>query len=291
MILSMTGFSKAEINRKGMKVTVEIRSVNGRGLDVNIRSPRSLSDKEFEIKDRVKKMLNRGSVNMNIYTEADTTNKEFNINTELAKGVKAELDQFRKDLKIKETVKLEHLFTFSNFFIQKEAEVDAELEWTLTKDAISKGLKLLVEMRKKEGSNIARDINKRIKNIHNILKSIEDDEVDRIPREREKIRQRIAQVFDNDEIDESRLQMEMVILADKLDISEECVRLQSHIKVFYDTMKERASNGPKLNFLLQEMLRETNTIGSKCNDANIAHKVVNMKEELERIREQVQNVE
>jgi uncharacterized protein (TIGR00255 family) len=291
MILSMTGFSKAEINRKGMKVTVEIRSVNGRGLDVNLRSPRSLADKEFEIRDRVKKMLKRGSVNINIYTEADTTSKEFNINSELAKGIKAELDQCRKDLKIKETVKLDHILQFSNFFTQKEAEVDPALEWTLTKDAISKGLKILVDMRKKEGTNIARDINNRIKNIHNILKTIEDDEIDRIPREREKIRQRIAQVFDNDEIDESRLQMEMVILADKLDISEECVRLQSHIKVFYDTMKEKTSNGPKLNFLLQEMLRETNTIGSKCNDANIAHKVVNMKEELERIREQVQNVE
>lgn len=291
MILSMTGFSKAEINRKGMKVTVEIRSVNGRGLDVNLRSPRSLADKEFEIRDRVKKMLKRGSVNINIYTEADTTSKEFNINSELAKGIKAELDQCRKDLKIKETVKLDHILQFSNFFTQKEAEVDPVLEWTLTKDAISKGLKILVDMRKKEGTNIARDINNRIKNIHNILKTIEDDEIDRIPREREKIRQRIAQVFDNDEIDESRLQMEMVILADKLDISEECVRLQSHIKVFYDTMKDKESNGPKLNFLLQEMLRETNTIGSKCNDANIAHKVVNMKEELERIREQVQNVE
>lgn len=291
MILSMTGFSKAEINRKGMKVTVEIRSVNGRGLDVNLRSPRSLADKEFEIRDRVKKMLKRGSVNININTEADTTSKEFNINSELAKGIKAELDQCRKDLKIKETVKLDHILQFSNFFTQKEAEVDPALEWTLTKDAISKGLKILVDMRKKEGTNIARDINNRIKNIHNILKTIEDDEIDRIPREREKIRQRIAQVFDNDEIDESRLQMEMVILADKLDISEECVRLQSHIKVFYDTMKEKTSNGPKLNFLLQEMLRETNTIGSKCNDANIAHKVVNMKEELERIREQVQNVE
>ncbi|MER3328277.1 MAG: YicC/YloC family endoribonuclease [Candidatus Kapaibacterium sp.] len=291
MILSMTGFSKAEINRKGMKVTVEIRSVNGRGLDVNMRSPRSLADKEFEIRDRVKKMLKRGSVNINIYTEADTTSKEFNINTELVKGVKAELDQCRKDLKIKEAVKLEHVLQFSNFFTQREAEVDAALEWTLTKDAISKGLKTLVDMRKKEGSNIARDMNSRIGNIHKILKTIEDDEIDRIPREREKIRQRIAQVFDNDEIDESRLQMEMVILADKLDISEECVRLQSHIKVFYDTMKDKESKGPKLNFLLQEMLRETNTIGSKCNDANIAHKVVNMKEELERIREQVQNVE
>lgn len=291
MILSMTGFSKAEINRKGMKVTVEIRSVNGRGLDVNLRSPRSLSDKEFEIRDRVKKMLKRGSVNINIHTEAETTTKEFNINSELAKGVKAELDQCRKNLKIKEAVKFEHVLQFSNFFTQREAEVDPALEWTLTKDAISKGLKILVDMRKKEGTNIARDMNARIGNIHKILKTIEDDEVDRIPREREKIRQRIAQVFDNDEIDESRLQMEMVILADKLDISEECVRLQSHIKVFYDTMKDKVSNGPKLNFLLQEMLRETNTIGSKCNDASIAHKVVNMKEELERIREQVQNVE
>lgn len=291
MILSMTGFSKAEINRKGMKVTVEIRTVNGRGLDVNMRSPRSLADKEFEIRDRVKKMLKRGSVNINIYTEADVTSKEFNINSELAKGVKAELDQCRKDLKIKEAVRFEHVLQFSNFFTQREAEVDPALEWTLTKDAISKGLKILVDMRKKEGTNIARDMNARIGNIHKILKTIEDDEIDRIPREREKIRQRIAQVFDNDEIDESRLQMEMVILADKLDISEECVRLQSHIKVFYDTMKDKESNGPKLNFLLQEMLRETNTIGSKCNDATIAHKVVNMKEELERIREQVQNVE
>lgn len=291
MILSMTGFSKAEINRKGMKITVEIRSVNGRGLDVNLRSPRSLSDKEFEIRDRVKKMLKRGSVNINIYTEADTTTKEFNINSELAKGVKAELDQCRKALKIKEAVKFEHVLQFSNFFTQREAEVDPALEWTLTKDAISKGLKILVDMRKKEGQNIARDMNTRIGNINKILKTIEEDEIDRIPREREKIRQRIAQVFDNDEIDESRLQMEMVILADKLDISEECVRLQSHIKVFYDTMKDKDSNGPKLNFLLQEMLRETNTIGSKCNDASIAHKVVNMKEELERIREQVQNVE
>ena len=291
MILSMTGFSKAEINRKGMKVTVEIRSVNGRGLDVNLRSPRSLADKEFEVRDRVKKMLKRGSVNINIYTEADVTSKEFNVNTELAKGVKAELDQCRKELKIKEAVRFEHVLQFSSFFTQKEAEVDPVLEWTLTKDAISKGLKILVDMRKKEGANIARDINTRIGNIHKILKTIEDGEIDRIPREREKIRQRIAQVFDNDEIDESRLQMEMVILADKLDISEECVRLQSHIKVFYDTMKDKDSNGPKLNFLLQEMLRETNTIGSKCNDAGITHKVVNMKEELERIREQVQNVE
>lgn len=291
MILSMTGFSKADINRKGMKVTAEIRSVNGRGLDVNLRLPKSLADKEFEIRDRIKKVISRGSISINLYTEADTTSKEFNLNTGLAKGIKDELDACRKELKIKETIKMEHVLQFSNFFTQREAEVDANLEWTLAKDAISKSLKLLVNMRKREGSNIARDIDKRIKNVHSLIKSIEENEIDRLPREREKLRQRIAQVFDNDEIDESRLQMEMVILADKLDISEECVRMQSHIKLFFETIKENESNGRKLNFLLQEMLRETNTIGSKCNDSTIAHKVVSIKEELERVREQVQNVE
>lgn len=291
MILSMTGFSKADINRKGLKVTAEIRSVNGRGLDVNLRLPKSLADKEFEIRDRIKKVISRGSISINLYTEADTTSKEFNLNTGLAKGIKDELDACRKELKIKETIKMEHVLQFSNFFTQREAEVDANLEWTLAKDAISKSLKLLVNMRKREGSNIARDIDKRIKNVHSLIRSIEENEIDRLPREREKLRQRIAQVFDNDEIDESRLQMEMVILADKLDISEECVRMQSHIKLFFETIKENESNGRKLNFLLQEMLRETNTIGSKCNDSTIAHKVVSIKEELERVREQVQNVE
>lgn len=291
MILSMTGFSKAEVNKNGLKVTVEIRSVNGRGLDLNIRSPKSLTEKEFDIRDKVKKSISRGSVKININTESDTTNKEYNINNELAKGVKSELDEMRKELKIKETVKIDHMLEFANFFVQKEAEVDPKLEWQLTSDAISRALKSLIDMRKKEGSNIVRDIKKRAKHVHDLIKAIEEDEMDRIPREREKIRQRVAQVFDNDEIDESRLQMEMVMLADKLDISEECVRMHSHIKLFFETLKERKSNGRKLNFILQEMLRETNTIGSKCNDSNIAHKVVTIKEELERIREQVQNVE
>lgn len=287
----MTGFSKAELSRKGIKVSVEVRSVNGRGLDLNLRLPKSLADKEFEIKDRVKKIISRGSVNINLYTEADTTNKEFNFNLGLAKGVKEELDACRKELKIKETVKMEHLIQFANYFTQKEAEVDTKEEWSLAKEVINNALKSFNSMRKKEGSNIARDIDKRIKNIHNIIKSIESNEIDRMTREREKLRQRIAQVFDNDEINESRLQMEMVILADKLDISEECVRMHSHIKLFFDTVKENQSNGRKLNFILQEMLRETNTIGSKCNDSVISHKVVSIKEELERVREQVQNVE
>jgi uncharacterized protein (TIGR00255 family) len=291
MILSMTGFSKADISRKGIKVTAEIRSVNGRNLDVNLRLPKSLADKEFEIRDRIKKTISRGSVSISLYTEADTTSKEFNLNLELAKGVKAELDVCRKELKIKETIKMEHLLPFANYFTQKEAEVDANTEWSLAKEAINKSLKLLINMRKREGANIAKDIDKRIKNVHSIIKSIEEGEIDRMSREREKLRQRIAQVFDNDEINESRLQMEMVILADKLDISEECVRMHSHTKLFFDTMKENQSNGRKLNFILQEMLRETNTIGSKCNDSVVAHKVVSIKEELERIREQVQNIE
>jgi uncharacterized protein (TIGR00255 family) len=137
---------------------------------------------------------------------------------------------------------------------------------------------------------LAADLHKRIKLIEESLIIVENRAAKRVPEERERLRARIGQLFESDEIDEQRLQMEIVLLADKLDISEECVRLRSHIKFFNETMKS-VDAGRKLNFLLQEMHREVNTIGSKANDAEVAHNVVSMKEELEKMREQVQNIE
>lgn len=291
MIISMTGFSKAEASTDSTTVSVEIKTVNGRGLDVNVRMPRSLSDKEFDIKNKVKKKVSRGTVNVYINVDNDESTTDFHIDEKAASQVKDKLDKMRKSLKIRETVKLDHLNQYSSFFLQKEETSNPELEYNLASSALDNALNELVKMRKKEGSNISKDINKRVKKIHELIKVIEVEGIEKIPQERERLREKVAQLFDNDEIDEQRLQMEMVLMADKLDISEECVRMNSHIKLFFDTMKERKSNGRKMNFLLQEMLRETNTIGSKCNDASIAHKVVGVKEELERIREQVQNVE
>jgi uncharacterized protein (TIGR00255 family) len=146
-------------------------------------------------------------------------------------------------------------------------------------------------MRLKEGKQILNDINNRMKKISDNVNKIEKLGIEKIPAERERLRQRIAQMFESDEYDEQRLQTEMVLMADKLDISEECVRLYSHFKFFNETVKANEPSGRKLNFLLQEMNREINTIGSKASDAYISQLVVLVKEELERIREQIQNIE
>jgi uncharacterized protein (TIGR00255 family) len=146
-------------------------------------------------------------------------------------------------------------------------------------------------MRFDEGKNIEKDILNRIKKIHAITDKIRALGLEKIPTEREKFRQKVAQLFEGDEIDEQRIYMEMILLADKLDISEECVRLESHFKLFYNSLKEKDSAGRKINFLMQEMNREINTIGSKANDSEISQLVISVKEELERVREQIQNIE
>jgi len=147
------------------------------------------------------------------------------------------------------------------------------------------------KMRIKEGEQILKDMNARVKAVSKLVDVIESLGVKRIPAERERLRQKIAMLFESDEIDEHRIQMELVLIADKLDFSEECVRLKSHIKFWFESIKEKDPVGKKLSFMLQEMNREINTIGSKCNDPEISMKVVTVKEELEKIREQVQNIE
>ncbi len=213
------------------------------------------------------------------------------FNEEAAAEYFSAIEKLKKRLKIKEPITLSHLFAFADGMIESKQDDASEKIWKLVSKSLGEALKELDVMRKKEGNEIARDLRNRIKIIEESLAKIEDKAIERIPEERQRLRQRIAQLFESDEIDEQRLQLEIVILADKLDISEECVRLRSHIKFFHETMKQTDAVGRKLNFLLQEMHREVNTIGSKANDADIAQIVVVMKEELERTREQVQNIE
>jgi uncharacterized protein (TIGR00255 family) len=163
--------------------------------------------------------------------------------------------------------------------------------WPELKIAIGGALEALNAMRAKEGAQLALDFLHRIEIMESTLKTIEERSHARIPLERERLRERVRQLVDDAVLDEQRLQLEIVLLSDKLDVSEECVRLRSHIKFFRENLAEGVGVGRKLNFLLQEMNREVNTIGSKSNDAEIARMVVGMKEELERIREQVQNIE
>ena len=289
---SMTGYSKAEHHEHGINAIVEIKSVNARYLEPTIKLPRSLSHKEIDIRDTVRKALNRGNIFVSIVMESVEGDTRIpKLNMEKAALLYQSLEQLRKHLKVKQDVSMEHVLNFSQHFLESDRDDQAELQWTIVAKALEQALVLLEKSRANEGKELANDMKARVEKIEADVTRVEEKSAKRIPEEREKMRQKVALLFNNEEIDEYRLQQEIIFLADKLDVAEECVRLRSHIKFFYELMADKEPVGRKLNFLMQEMNREVNTIGSKANDTEIAHIVVGMKEELERIREQAQNIE
>lgn len=287
----MTAFSKAEASEKGIKATVELKSLNGRYLDINFKCPRTMSQKEIVVRDIVKTIISRGSVTVAVNIEYENPSQLFSINEDVALAVYQSLKDLKKKLNIREAVKLDNVLAFSQFFNNGKENEDSELEWRITNKALSKALAQLDKMRNQEGQEIFKDFNNRLRKVTTSIAKIEELSAQRVINEREKLRQKIALLFESDEIDENRIQMEIVMIANRLDISEECVRLRSHLKFFRETTKSNDPIGQKLNFLLQEMNREINTIGSKADSAEISQIVVQVKEELERMREQVQNVE
>ena len=291
MIKSMTGFSKAEVNENGIHATVELKCLNGRYLDINCKMPRSIQHREFEIRELLRRSITRGTLTVNITVESDVALSNFALNENAAKNIYNSLNGIRKKLKIKEPVSIEHLLHFSANLVVNEDGEDENLIINAVKRAVNDSVRNLDNMQKKEGLQIMKDVMNRMKNVTEIIDKVTKLGLEKIPAERERLRQRIAQLFESDEYDEQRLQTEMVLLADKLDISEEVVRLNSHFKFFYETVKAPEAAGRKINFLLQEMGREVNTIGNKANDATISQLIITVKEELERIREQIQNIE
>lgn len=289
---SMTGFAKSENNDHGINAIVEIKSVNGRYLEPSIKLPRTLSSKEIEVRDMLRKALNRGSVFVNVQVEyAEGEAKIPSINIDKAKAIHGMLLNLQKELQSDDSVNLNQVLTFSQHFIESDKDDIAELQWTVVREALKQALKSLDAVKTQEGNELSADMLMRINTIEQSLVYVEERSKTRIPEERERLRQKLALLLDNEEIEEHRMNQEIIILADKLDVSEESVRLRSHIKYFRELLNDSEPIGRKLNFLTQELNREINTIGSKANDADIARIVVGMKEELERIREQAQNIE
>ncbi|MFM7544630.1 MAG: YicC/YloC family endoribonuclease [Ignavibacteria bacterium] len=289
---SMTGFAKSENNDHGINAIVEIKSVNGRYLEPSIKLPRTLSSKEIEVRDMLRKALNRGSVFVNVQVEyAEGEAKIPSINIDKAKAIHGMLQNLQKELQSDDSVNLNQVLTFSQHFIESDKDDIAELQWTVVREALKQALKSLDAVKTQEGNELSADMLMRINTIEQSLVYVEERSKTRIPEERERLRQKLALLLDNDEIEEHRMNQEIIILADKLDVSEESVRLRSHIKYFRELLNDSEPIGRKLNFLTQELNREINTIGSKANDVDIARIVVGMKEELERIREQAQNIE
>jgi uncharacterized protein (TIGR00255 family) len=293
MIRSMTGYGRGEHTSGGKTVIVELRSVNSRYLELVSRVPRSLSLRENEMKEVVRSRIIRGKITLNATMQGDTDGSvAVRVNEEAVKAYQKLLNDVRKAARIKETVKLSHLLSFSEIFENDAKEEDDTVLWSVFEQALIRAVEQLQTMRANEGREIAKDMIKRVEGIESRLAEVEKLAKEKVPEERNRLQERIsALVSDKRVIDSQRLELEIALLADKLDVTEECVRFRSHNKFFLETLEREEGAGRKLNFLIQEMNREANTIGSKTNDAAIAHHVVAVKEELEKIREQLQNFE
>ena len=292
MLSSMTGYGRSQVSKKGISVTVELRSVNNRFLEVTARLPRSMSLRENEIKELVRRKAIRGKVNLLVSIERENGGDiPLKINAAAARGYYKLLNELRKTVRLKEKVRLEHLLHFTEVIEQEEVEREDQEEWGVVQQALDAALDALAEMRRQEGRELEKDFRHRIGILETQLAQVEELSKAQVPAERARLRERIKQLLESETVDEGRLETELAILADRLDVTEECVRFRSHNKFFLEALDAPESAGRKLNFLIQEMNREANTIGSKSSDSAITHLVVHMKEELEKIREQLQNIE
>ncbi len=290
MIYSMTGFGRGAASAEGADVTVELRSVNSRYCEVAIRAPRSLAEHEAEMQNRAKDVLDRGKVNVSVQVQRAAGTAPLRVDAAAAAAYRRLLDEVRAAAGITEPVGIEHILKYPDVLVATEEGDEAEGVWEATQAALADALDAMQAMRRQEGDALAADLRGRLDAIETELDAVEANAPARIEAARTALHERLADLLGEERVDRDRLEMEIALLADKLDVNEECVRLRSHLALFRDALDADEPVGRRLNFLAQEFNREINTIASKANDPGIAHRAVTMKEELEKIREQVQNV-
>lgn len=292
MISSMTGFGRSESKYNGTAISVEIRSLNHRFLDVELRLPKKLSLHELDIKDLVSAQLSRGKVNVTVVMKGEQVQSSgLTIDKELASTYIRLLNDLKQELKIDDSIKLEQLLNFPDIITVDTSTSLGEGLWESVQQTIEVALADLKEMRQKEGSQLGNDLAARIVTIDKRIVLVEEQSKQKSKEEFARLRNKVDELRISEFADQGRLEMEVALLADKVDVTEECIRFKSHNKLFLELLKNGKSEGRKLNFLVQEMHREANTIGAKANDACIAHLVVEIKEEIEKLREQIQNIE
>ncbi len=290
MILSMTGYGKAVVTYKEKKISVEVKSLNSKNLDLSTRIAPLYREKEMEIRQTIAKRLERGKVDFSLWIEKDAALDATPINAKLVENYYRQIKNIAAQTGIPEpTDWFSTLLRMPDVTTKTEIEVLDEEEWETAKKAISEAIENLVDFRKQEGAALERKFHEKIDNIEALLKSIEPYEESRVPKIKEKIIEGLEQVAKVD-YDKNRLEQELIYYIEKLDISEERQRLTNHLSYFRETMAEEGHGvGKKLGFIAQEMGREINTTGSKSNQAEMQNIVVKMKDELEQIKEQVLN--
>ncbi|MEZ4700555.1 MAG: YicC/YloC family endoribonuclease [Rhodothermales bacterium] len=293
MIASMTGFGRGRAQNDTLALVVEIRSVNSRYCEISSRMPRQLAEYENAVQNQVKLSISRGRISISVQPEtAGDVAMPVRIDPVQVRGYTQVLKTLAREAGIDEPVSLSHLLNFPDLITTVEetlAPGDATRDLLIA--ATEEAIQQLSAMRLQEGEALRQDLAMRLNLIEERLREVETRAPERIAEARARMTERLAELFSDDRVDRDRLEMEIVMLSDRLDVTEECVRLASHVQMFREAMTSDEPVGRKLNFIVQEINREVNTIGSKANDARVAHLAVEMKEELEKIREQVQNIE
>ena len=290
MIISMTGYGKVVRQLADKKVTVEIKSLNSKQSDLNVRMPAIYKEKELGLRSEIIKQLDRGKIDLGIFVELTGEEKNYSINTSVVKGYFEELKLLSKILSIQDSTDYMNIIMKMPDVLKTEKVVAGEKDWKKIMHTVDKALLELKNFRLNEGKVLEKDIIARIEVILRHLKKIEPFELKRINTIKTRMRKNLSEFLNDNKIDENRFEQELIYYLEKTDITEEKIRLKTHCDYFINTISEPGANGKKLGFIAQEIGREINTIGSKANDADIQKIVVQMKDELEKIKEQLFNV-
>jgi len=292
MIRSMTGYGVAELERSGQRISAEIRSVNHRFCEVTMRGPKVAQLFEDQIRQLIQDRFSRGKFNLTInWAGAGGSGEVLKINEVVGDRYVALMKQLQERYGLAGDIDLKTLSTLPDLFTWEHVSMSDEESWTMIREIVERACESMNAMKAREGTALASDLSGRLTLIRKSLNKVSERAPLRPLEAKERMISRIKPLLDEVDLDPVRIAQEVAMLADRLDITEECVRLSAHLDQFKHLIEGPELAGRKLGFLLQEMLREVNTIGSKANDVEIAHDVITMKEEIERLREQVANVE
>ena len=292
MIKSMTGFGRCEIQKESRKFTVELKSVNHRYLDVNIRMPKKLNFFETAIRTLLKSYANRGKIDIFItYEDISQAQVSVKYNAALAAEYLKYLRQMEEEFGLDNDVRVSTLSRYPEVFTMEEQSEDEEELWNGLKEALEGAFGQFVETRKAEGENLKKDILSKLDSLEKEIVFVEERSPQIVAEYRAKLEDKMKELLADTQIEDSRIAAEVILFADKICTDEEVVRLKSHIQHMRNTLEEKEGIGRKLDFIAQEMNREANTILSKANDLEVSNHAITLKTEIEKIREQIQNIE
>jgi uncharacterized protein (TIGR00255 family) len=292
MLKSMTGFGRCEIVQVDRKITVEMKAVNHRYCDISIKMPKKLSFFEAGIRNVLKQYIGRGKIDIFITYEDYTENNVcVKYNSDLAREYYTNLEKMSKEFGIENDIRVSALSRYPEVFTLEEQTIDEKELWDLVEEAVKTAASRFVETRIAEGENLKQDIITKLNGMLNLVEFIETRSPEVVGEYRNKLLAKVAELLGDTKVEESILVTEVTVFADKICVDEETVRLKSHINNMKDTLNDSDNVGRKLDFIAQEMNREANTILSKASDLEVTNKAIDLKTEIEKVREQIQNIE